>query len=542
VLGCASFFALWIQIPQVIHVLDHRYQGILVALNSDEGVYLARVEEALAGRPEQASEAFVGDSALRGSQPALLESWYGSLFSWTGLRAAEVLQIMDSVNVFFLVLLLWILFRLCGFSQQSSLVGTILFCAIEAYNLNRPVHLAGSTVLTIAAVDGILLGLRFQRFLGMAGGMLMGTLVGVYVWSFMWAWAFWGVLLLLAWIDAFRSPQRQRTFSGLFGLDNHTIRRLLLFALIGLLFALPHLYHLWSLAGHPLYAEAVFRSGMHPGRAPESWPYSAIFTSMAGAVLIAFVQDGTTMHKHRSACAMILTGWIVMHQQLVHGIVFNYVSHSLLLLVIAAMCSVLLAWRVRTKTVFFGACSAAVYLAAVAYDGRFVWKQWHPTEARFAQQHLASALPVLDAMPRATVLSSDHGSAFIAGFTRHDIVYSIYLKNVLMSHEEIARRFCITLLPLPSELRGIPDRKYLIYPDANAAFGADPSVRAKEVGMVEAACAAQDRDPLEALRAFHVQYVFWDMRNDPDWQLSRFGVRLEKISEGDGWSLWKVPR
>ena len=79
-----------IQIPQWIYSLDSRYHGIPVHLNSDEGVYLARVEEALTGRPMQAAEAFIGDPAIKGTQPAILEHVTGVLFSWSGWRAATV--------------------------------------------------------------------------------------------------------------------------------------------------------------------------------------------------------------------------------------------------------------------------------------------------------------------------------------------------------------------------------------------------------------------------------------------------------------------
>ncbi len=533
ILGCAAFLAILIQVPQFLHVIDPRFQGIFVPLNSDESVYLARVQEALIGRPELAAEAFIGDPAIKGTQLAMLETWYGTLFRWTGFRAATVLQIMDSVNVFFLFILLWMYLRLCGFTRRHALIGAVLFSSIELYNLNRPVHLAGSTLLTLAALSGILLGMRFHRGLGIAGGILLGTLVGVYVWSWMWGWGFYGMALLVAGCWLLREKN---------SVSVDTFVRLLIFGLVAVLFALPHVWHLWTLSHDPLYAEAVFRSGMHPGRAPESWPYSILFTTMLGSVLIAYIRDPQGLRRYEGVLATIATAWIVIHQQVFHGIVFNYVSHELLLLVISALSVVLLAWVYRTRLLFLGAGAAIIYLVAVAYDGRFVWKQYHPSEGRFEQQHLASALPALDALPQSTVLSSSKGSAFIAGFTHMDIVYSIYLKNLLMSHEEIAQRYCMTVLPLPPEQRHIRDHQHLVYPDAVAAFHDDPTVREREVAMVEKVCAEFDSDPVAALRKFHISYIFWDMRSDSEWDLSRLHVKLEKISEGDGWSLWQVPR
>ncbi|MBU2213312.1 hypothetical protein KJ996_01610, partial [Patescibacteria group bacterium] len=79
--------AVLMQVPQLLHYMSPDSQGVLVQLNSDEYYYLARVQEALSGRGEQAAEAFVGDPEIVGTQLALIERLYGVLFSWTGLRA-----------------------------------------------------------------------------------------------------------------------------------------------------------------------------------------------------------------------------------------------------------------------------------------------------------------------------------------------------------------------------------------------------------------------------------------------------------------------
>jgi hypothetical protein len=122
----------------------------------------------------------------------------------------------------------------------------------------------------------------------------------------------------------------------------------------------------------------------------------------------------------------------------------------------------------------------------------------------------------------------------------HDIVYSIYLKNVLMSHKEIAERYCLTQLPLAPEERRIAEQKWLIYPDAVSAFKDNPSVREEEVNMVEEACARADRDPKTFLRAYGVSTVLWDEKHQPTWDLKRLKVKLEKTAASVGWSLWRL--
>src|SRR3989344_7547660 len=106
--------AIIMQVAQYLHMRHPLYQGRLIELNDDEAAYMARVEEALAGRPEFVEEAFIGDGT-GGMHFAFIEQMYGYLFSWTGLHAAVFLQIEDSVIPVILFLTLYLFFRLCGF-------------------------------------------------------------------------------------------------------------------------------------------------------------------------------------------------------------------------------------------------------------------------------------------------------------------------------------------------------------------------------------------------------------------------------------------
>lgn len=281
---------------------------------------------------------------------------------------------------------------------------------------------------------------------------------------------------------------------------------------------------------------------MHPGRAPESLVYSILFLTMVAGVLAAQWRHPARLAPYRFAVITILTATIAIHQQAVHGIIFNFVSHYLYGLLTAAIAVLLLTWTLRLRTLLIAGLAAAVYVAAVAYDGRWVVSQFTPVPQRFNEQHFATLLPVLDAMPRVRILSDPATSAFIAGSTHHDVVYSVYLKNVLMPHEEIAERYCLTQAALPPELRHIAEQEHLVYPDAVSAFADDPSVREREVAMVLAACAAIDQDPGAALERFGIDYVLWDEQRQPAWDVMRLQVPLTKQVQGEGWSLWKITR
>ena len=149
---CALALGFLVELPQWLYLLHPLSQGFPVELNSDEDLYLSRVTEVLQGRPNQVAEAITGDPGILPLQGALIEEWEGLLFSWTGLNASQVFQIMDFVVPFLLFLVLVTFFLQAGFSRWAALGGAILFSLLELYNLNRPIHQRESFLLTLGAL------------------------------------------------------------------------------------------------------------------------------------------------------------------------------------------------------------------------------------------------------------------------------------------------------------------------------------------------------------------------------------------------------
>ncbi|MFH1348251.1 MAG: hypothetical protein ABIH58_01290 [Patescibacteria group bacterium] len=525
ILGISSvLIALVMQGPQFIHQLNPQSQGILVNLNSDEDLYLARVQEALSGNREQASEAFTGEDNLVGTQSALIEKMYGSLFGWTGLKAAEVFRIMDSVIPILIFLGLFIFFQLCGFTRVQSFGGSSLFVLIELYGLSRPINLRASFLFMLIALILAAFSIRKKSFMiGILAGIFMGLLVGVYFWSWTFAWLALGIFFVWEALEAIG------------GRENTNWNLIIKIGLVGLIVASPFLIDLMTMMQNPLYEFGEMRSGIVHSRAPESVPYSILFITMAVGILIALKKDYRKISKYKLPIVMVLTSALFIHQQVVHGIVLVFVSHSIFSLLLGAICAALLALKLKAGWLRISALAALVYIAALGYDGRYIFNQWKPNEGRFAQQHFASLIPELDKLPRSRILSDTATSSFIAGHTHHDIVYSIHLKNTLMTHEELAERFCMTQLALPSEKRDWKDRRHLVHPESS-----DPAVKKWELELVGSACERVDADPDFYLKKFGIEYVVWDERNNPDWGISR--LEVEEASGGKGWSLWQFAR
>ena len=517
------FLAGIMQVPQWKHQHHPDAQGVLVSLNSDESIYLARVQESLSGRPELSAEAFIGYDSVEGSQFAPIERLYGTVFRFTGMNAAGVFRIMDSVIPVLIFLSLFFFFQLCGFDKRSAFIGAALFCVLQLYNLSRPIHMRASFLVMLWALIGLTAAYR-QKWWGMAvGGLLLGLLVGVYVWSFMFAWAYWGALLLVG-----------------FWLHRESCRFILFTGLIGFLAAIPAVMQYMELLSHPLYEAAQFRSGIHPSRLPESLAYSGAFLLMLFGVSISFSHYKNACKRYVPVLALVLAAVVYMNQQVVHGQTFNFVSHGIFSLMAAAIAVALLIIELRPKWLLLSTLAAAVYIAAIAHDGRYIMNQWSVSAESMKDQHLASLFEELDDMKRMRIMSDPHTSALIAGFTKHDVVYSVYLKNVLLTHKELALRYCLTQLPLKPSDRHTEDQEHLIYPDAVSAFKGD--TRDEEVALVMASCTELDLDPALALEVFEVSHVLWNKQEQPAWDIDRLGIKRKTIAETDTWALYQISR
>lgn len=505
---------------------DPRYRGIPVHLSSDEYNYLPRLQEAMTGRPALAAEAVVGDEELVPMQSALIEKIEGIVFGWTGWRASTVFQLMDAVIPSLILLGVWLFLVFCGFTRWQAFFGAAVFTILNLYNLNRPVHQRTSFLLELTALLGIMQGYRGRVVWGIVGGVLMGLLVGVYFWSWTFVWAWWGLLLIYEVSTSIRHGYRKE------------VEILLLIGLIGAIIAVPFVAELATLTDHPLYAQAQYRSGILFSHLPQSWIRSILFLGMAAGTFGASLIYPKRLYRYRFAVVTVLTAFMVLNQQVIHGVILFFSSHYLISLIFGGIVCLILSTVVRNRWTLFSGMCALVFLGGIAYDERHIIKQFMLEDDHFYEQHLAGLLPVLDAMPRARILSDKQTSLFVAGHTHHDTVYSIYLKNVLISDKEFAQRYCLTLLPTSPKERHIEDQKNLLYFEQRER-GAE--IRAKEVRVVEEACNEMDKDPNGFLKKYDVQYLLWNEKRNPSWDLRKLKkVRLEKVVQEEEWSLWKV--
>ncbi|MDO8468462.1 MAG: hypothetical protein Q7S29_01770 [Candidatus Peribacter sp.] len=547
VLSCALFFGMLLQIPQFLYFVQPESKGILVQLNSDEYQYLARLEEALTGRPEQSAQPYLGDPYASGMHFALIEQAEGALFRWTKWRAATVFQVLDSVVPVLLFIALLAFFRLAGFTRKRSLMGAFLFMLPLLYSLNRPIHQRESFLLVLSTILLMMWALERRSLPAtLLGGAMLGALFGAYLWAWMFAWTYAGLLLLWelsAWWRQRSSISFRRSRAGW----------MLLLLIAGVAAASPFIVSILHSMRNPFYADVAFRQGMHFTHLPESWIYSSLFLLMSVVLLFARRKMPELQGRKQYAILFPMAVFVVINQQAIHGQVIAFTSHFTFAIALASVCAFLLSisifgaglrthsgLRTREGVLLLSLGASALMIAAIAWDNRPVLTQFEVRPSRFSEQHFSTLLPVLDALPRTRILSDSTTSAFIAASTQHDIVMSIYLESVFLTNEEIAERWCLAVLPLTRAQRNIGGQMHLIWPDANAANrGTD--VREREVKLVEEACSRMDRDPKGMIQRYGIQYVLWDVKRNPEWDLKRLKVALTKVEEDKGnWVLYKI--
>ena len=551
------------QIPQWLALQNPEAQGFPVELNSDEDLYLSRVEEVLSGRPDLAAEAVTGDPTILPLQSAFLEQVIGLAFAWTHLRAITVLQILDSVlpPLFFLTLF-WFL-RLCGFSRRIAFGGALIFFALELYSLNRSIHQRDSFLLVLLSLSCILQASKGPRWLGFLGGTLLGLLVGVYFWSWTFACTFFGLLVLCEfsewaygrWHPKDPHPSLLRRVldwarkSIAFAREKNTDRPivaewqwLLLYGILGAITSVPFVWQMLSVSAHPLYDQVLLRLELIPSRALESPVRSALFFLMTLGLVVVYIRDYPLLRRYRNAILFVCAAFVVLNQQLIHSITFLFSSHYLFPLVLAGIMAFAISVLhvQKSRWLMLSLSGSILFLAGIAYDARQAIGQFQTYPERYAEHHLVGALPALDALPRTTILSDADTMRFIMSHTHHDVPYSNRLNYMLIADEDLAERYCLAKLPLDAQEWKINAENVLIYDPDRIAL--DPTRRSYELSLVTAACVRQSQDPPAALEQYGVAYVLWNEKRQPLWDLQRLRTDLKKIAGGEGWSLWKMSR
>lgn len=522
-LAGVSFFA----VPLLSFMRSDAYTGLLPIRSPDEGHYVVRMQAHVL-RPFDFSApdgVWFTPESPPWLQVSLIEYAVGSLFGWTGLNALQISWLLMTLCAPLSMPLIALLARRTGAGRGVSLAGAgALFVILLGFS--RMFHPSISFPVTAAAFLALWAWWDVpSRPRALLAGAFAGALMGVYLWSLMFIAATWVCLLVLL-LFQHRSPSgrlRWSTFPFV--------------AAAGILAALPALTMSRAASAHPLFAEVSDRMGLLLSRTLESPPRSLILlalTVLAGLAL--------RRREDRERFAPLLAAqaglFLVYNQQLLHGRIISFSSHTYSYVCLTALLLVAFAIAHRAKGLRVWALGlvACVPLIAAARDYE-LWK--FPPDLLTDEQtvHLGPAIDRLNQDPPGTILSDGLTSNAVGATTHHGVAFIEYARILLIRTQEYTERYCLSEALTP----GAIDTKWVAdFQEERSRAGLEHTkmLYEKHLKMAERTCPVVQKNLGQYLKKYHVTTLLWNELRRPDWKIP--SALFTREAEGDGWSLWQL--
>ncbi len=516
--------------PYVSYRLDPAFMGQTPIRLLDDGSYFSRIQTSLLGRFGPYENGITSpEFQIRAAGPGLLEKTEGMLLRWTGWTGVDVGVAFMAVAGALMLPLLYAFLRGMHIRPGIALVASALFCVSMAGVLTRP-HLSvllPIAVLTLLVVQRI--AHRPSWILVLPAAALLAVQPAFYFWTWMTTWAACAALFIVRWW----TPEGS--------MRDRALRMLAVTGGLALLFALPSLISTWVLqTADPTFAEmSLYRSGLYPSHAIAS-PIRSILQLLlvAGGVML-FVRFTEWRAILAAPLSLSVGVFLVVHQHVLHGNDFLSSSHYVPMATLAAVA--LGAWtldQLRAGTrdrrfivpAIIALLSAAVLVAAAAWDYKLGWTFLWRDDISLATRHLAPAMEYLRDGDRRTILTDARTAVEVTSRTDDDVVFTPYVQHLLVSNAEFARRGCMADLFQP---RG-PDVAALAWHTLQFRGAFMLEERTAEFRKI---CGRLLENPQGALGLYGVDLVLWNERERPDWAMPSYLVQVE---EGEGWSLWRV--
>lgn len=511
-------------LPQIFFSMRSVEPVLLKITTTDDGHYLARVKAALIGRTKEVRNGVTGGSPpADGSAPALVELIVGTAFSWTSLKAPHVIFLLTIFLTPWVFLLLLNLLR-SFVPWSTALIGSVFYVTVFLSALQKPVNMSLSLPISIATIFIIWKNwLKPNMWLSLISGILLGVLPSVYFWSWTYIWSLFTWLFVLHCICVPSSP-----------LKSKRTRALLITGALAGIVSLPFLLDLWSsFHAGGIFTETAFRSTIIHSRGIESLPRAILLALLILCSIVFARKTRDQYERWLLPLSSILGIATAMYQNLIHGIIFSFSSHFYPFVCLSALFVGVWAWSIpslRWARIVTGL--ASIFLILGLWDFRSVWSVLAGNYYVRDIAHLRPAIDILDQKPRDTVLSDKVSSHMVTSWTDDDVVFTAYVKHMLVSDREYVERYCLSELFSPSG----PDLTWLASEIVETKQ--EDLIAAKKIEFLSY-CDSVLQSPEKFLEKYDVQWLLWNERLYPEWKIIRFFVRVQG---GNGWSLWRRER
>lgn len=503
------------------------YEGVMFR-SDDESQYIMRIEQALLHPLTDVSNSITsGPDAPRGLQMTFPETLVGSAFSWTGISASSLALWLSVLLAPLVMPLLALLMSRFGVRKIIAIILSTLFFFLLIGPLRRVIHQSWSlpyVLFTLLLMVDWFRQPTKKSTLGL--GIILGLLPGIYFWAWTYGWAVFGILVASEVIVRVRKKEAVGPFFW------HAASALI----VAFIVASPFLMLMWMNSHDPTAAETSLRSSLIAAREFES-----ITRSFVLVIFTIGITGALFKRRDRSLTpvfAMALGLLIVLHQQFIHGNVLSFWTHYYPYVCAVSILSVGLfeSWNKRGVFGYVATGAACLFIlgAYQDYSSRLSILAPLPIEQ---YQHLSEPLALLAKETEKQTVLSDRNTSLLVGMnTDHDLAFTVYLRHVLLSTEELAERYCLV-----DSLSPVSDPDWLAYTIKEiSAAGKEGTeeVLQRDLVTVRQACEVVRSETKSALSEYGVTRLLWDEKIYPEWKIDE---RLfEKISSGEGWSLWRV--
>ncbi len=510
----------------VTNDVREQHPRILRIISTDDGHYHARVKAALLHRWGEVRNGVTGgEHPAIGGPPAIVETVVGGAFSWTTLKAPQVMMLLTIFLTPCIVFLLCGLLRKSGMGEWWSIVGMTAYLLVFMGPLQKPVNMSLSIPITVAALLTLQWAYQSPRLIPvLVCGAIIGVLPAVYFWSWTFVWASTAIFFLL----------------HLFSVPGSTRKRAQTIALCSVLFltsliSLPFLLDmLHSSKMDPNFAATALRSTIVLTHAIESIPRTILLTVLLFSTILLVRRSGSSSQQSWLLPLAALLGiFVCMYQNVIHAVRFTFSSHYYPFVCLAALLIGIWACAHAKKGSlrFVVVGLASIFLLAGLWDYRSVWDIVRGEYYVRNIQHLSPALHNLDDGVRQTVLTDKTSAHMVTTWTDDDVVYTAYIKHLLISDEEYAERYCLSEMFSPAG----PDLLWLSREVVETGDSAEIERRRAQFAAI---CAPVRQHPRTFLKKYGIDLILWNERLHPEWHIpSSYTLR----SRGTDWSLWVAP-
>lgn len=369
-------------------------------------------------------------------------------------------------------------------------------------------------------------------------GVISAVLLGLNFYNYFYSWtylyAFGGILIA---IFLLRKEWRDAVFIGSVFLG-------------GLLVAIPYGLNLYAASHYASYAEVAMRFGVVESHAPLFIGFVPLI--VIGAFLLWFPREN--VQKYLFGLSLVLAPIVTMNQQLITGKImqaahYHWYFHKPMAIVFLVYIAFLLLDRAGIgayrKLVAAAILTVSIFSGAFTQAASYLHDATYGEDASIARQRYAPALVWLNthAVRGDVVLASDQMSHLTVIYTPFDVFYHRAAYATLAATRERLLDAIFTFY----RFRGVGEkdarevffneRKFIswnvygiYYREVLGAYEAIPDEKIEEI---LAAYLATLKNPdriwvKEKLKQYGVQYVAWDKKRDPDWNLKKYPFLKEE--------------